>query len=140
MKNRKESVDIMIRSSRDVIDELISYGVDFAKRDGELDYTREGCHSKARILFHEDITGKQITQTLLNEVKTKENIEICEYMTMVDLIEKDNICGGVVAMDEENHVYPIRSQYVVLPAAVSAVCTRIPPIIRILPGMALVLP
>ncbi len=35
-------------------------------------------------------------------------------MTMVDLIEKDNICGGVVAMDEENHVYPIRSQYVVL--------------------------
>ena len=33
---------------------------------------------------------------------------------MVDLIEKDNICGGVVAMDEENHVYPIRSQYVVL--------------------------
>ncbi len=55
-ENRVESVDIMIRSSRDVIRELVDYGVDFAKKDGEFDYTREGCHSKPRILFHEDIT------------------------------------------------------------------------------------
>ena len=33
-ENRKESVDIMIRSSQEVIDELIKFGVDFA-RDGE---------------------------------------------------------------------------------------------------------
>ena len=44
-ENRRESVDIMIRSSRNVIRELIEYGVDFARKDGELDYTREGCHS-----------------------------------------------------------------------------------------------
>ena len=43
-ENRVESVDIMIRSSQDVIRELIDYGVDFAKEDGELVYTREGCH------------------------------------------------------------------------------------------------
>ena len=60
-ENRKESVDIMIRSSRQVIEELIALGVDFATKDGELDYTREGCHSKPRILFHEDITGEEIT-------------------------------------------------------------------------------
>lgn len=89
--------------------------MDFARTaDGELDFTREGAHSRPRILFHKDITGKEITSTLLKQALTKENIEICEHMTMVDLIEKDNICGGVVAMDEENHVYPIRSQYVVL--------------------------
>ena len=57
-ENRRESVEIMIRSSREVINELISYGVEFARKDGELDYTREGCHSKPRILFHEDITGE----------------------------------------------------------------------------------
>ncbi len=27
---------------------------------------------------------------------------------------KDNICGGVIAMDAKNNVYPIRSQFVVL--------------------------
>ena len=113
-ENRKESVDIMIRSSREIIDDLVSYGVDFEKKNGEFCYTREGAHSKPRILFHEDITGKEITQTLLDQVKTKENIEICEYMTMVDIISKDNICGGVIAMDAKNNVYPIRSQFVVL--------------------------
>ena len=36
-ENRKESVDIMLRSSRSVIDQLVSYGVDFARNpDGSL--------------------------------------------------------------------------------------------------------
>ena len=60
-ENRKESVDIMIRGSQDVIHDLIGYGVDFAKEDGKLLYTREGAHSRPRILFHEDVTGKEIS-------------------------------------------------------------------------------
>ena len=48
-ENRKESVEIMINSSRDIINELIGHGVNFATKDGELDYTREGAHSKPRI-------------------------------------------------------------------------------------------
>lgn len=41
-ENRKESVDIMIRSSRDVINDLLNFGVRFAKNpDGSLAYTRE---------------------------------------------------------------------------------------------------
>ena len=114
-ENNERAVDLMIRSSNDIIRDLVFRKVDFARTaDGELDFTREGAHSRPRILFHKDITGKEITSTLLKQVLTKENIEIREHMTMVDLIEKGNICGGVVAMDEENHVYPIRSQYVVL--------------------------
>lgn len=39
-ENRKESVDIMIRSSRDVINDLLNFGVRFAKNpDGSLAYT-----------------------------------------------------------------------------------------------------
>ena len=60
-ENRKESVDIMIRSSRKIIEELISYGVDFEKKDGRLLFTKEGGHSDSRILFHKDVTGKEIT-------------------------------------------------------------------------------
>ena len=45
-ENRKESVDIMIRSSRDIINDLLRLGVRFAKKpDGTLDYTKEGAHS-----------------------------------------------------------------------------------------------
>ena len=57
-ENRPESVDIMIRSSRQVIDDLIGYGVRFATdEDGELLYTREAAHSRPRICYHADVTG-----------------------------------------------------------------------------------
>ena len=86
-ENNRESVGIMISSSRDVIDDLIAYGVRFNKdADGNLNYTREGGHSKKRILFHKDITGREITSKLLERVKKLPNVEILEYTTMVDLI------------------------------------------------------
>ena len=114
-ENNARAVDLMIRSSNSIIRDLVERKVDFARDEtGNLMFTREAAHSQPRILFHEDITGKQITQTLLNEVKTKENIEICEYMTMVDLIEKDNVCGGIIIMDTENNVYPVYAEHVVL--------------------------
>ena len=113
-ENRVESVDIMIRSSRDMIRELVDYGVDFAKKDGEFDYTREGCHSKPRILFHEDITGEEITSKLLKAVRTRSNVTILEHVTMLDLVEKDNRCYGVVASQEDGEDCFLEAEYTIL--------------------------
>lgn len=113
-ENRKESVEIMIRSSRQVVEELITYGVDFARKDGELDYTREGCHSKPRILFHKDITGEEITSKLLKAVRDRKNIRILENTTMVDLIEENNTCIGVMAKDETGDLLAIQGRYTML--------------------------
>ncbi len=106
-ENRRESVEIMIRSSRKIIDELIGLGVDFARKDGKLDYTREGCHSKPRILFHEDITGQEITSKLLQAVRKLPNVTILEQVTMLDLIEKENQCLGIAAKREDGTVLGI---------------------------------
>lgn len=114
-ENRRESVDIMIRSSREVINELIGYGVDFARQEnGELNYTREGCHSKARILFHEDITGKEITRNLLKAVQKLPNVHILEYVTMLDLIERDNTCFGILAKDKNDEYLTIEADNTIL--------------------------
>lgn len=114
-ENRRESVDIMIRSSCEVINELIGYGVDFAKQaNGELNYTREGCHSKARILFHEDITGKEITRNLLKAVQKLPNVHILEYVTMLDLIEQDNTCFGILAKDKNDEYLTIEADNTIL--------------------------
>ena len=96
-ENRRESVDIMIRSSQDVIQDLIGYGVEFEKKDGKLQYTREGAHSRPRILFHADITGKEITSKLLSQVKKRSNIQILEYTTMTDILISGGVCTGVTA-------------------------------------------
>ena len=59
-ENDRKSVEIMIRSSQDVLKDLIGWGADFKKdADGNLLYTREGAHSAKRIVFHEDVTGKK---------------------------------------------------------------------------------
>lgn len=114
-ENRRESVDIMIRSSREVINELIGYGVDFARQEnGELNYTREGCHSKARILFHEDITGKEITRNLLKAVQKLPNVHILEYVTMLDLVEQDNTCFGILAKDKNDEYLTIEADNTIL--------------------------
>ena len=101
-ENNKESVDIMIRTSQEVISDLIGYGVDFEHTtDGELAYTREGGHSDKRILFHEDETGEEITHTLLNRVLELPNVTILERTALIDIIEENNTCyGGVIKKED----------------------------------------
>lgn len=96
-ENRRESVDIMIRSSQDIINDLIGYGVDFERdENGSLLFTREGAHSTSRILFHKDVTGKEITSKLLERVKKLPNVTIFENMEMLDIIEDNNSCTGII--------------------------------------------
>lgn len=114
-ENRKESVDIMIRSSRDIIDQLLDFGVRFNKNeDGSLMYTREGAHSKPRICFHDDITGKEITETLQRYVKTLPNVEIMEYTVMEDIMVENGKCTGLTAKDSEGNTLHIYAKDTVL--------------------------
>lgn len=94
--NCVRSVDLMIRSSRDVITQLQSYGVEFEKNGDELAYTREGAHSKPRILFHQDITGKEITSKLLARVKQLPNVTIWENTAMQDILVDNGECRGIL--------------------------------------------
>lgn len=113
-ENDRQSVDIMISSSPDVIDDLVSYGVRFEKNGEEFVYTREGAHSAPRILFHEDETGKEITSRLIRAVQKLDNVEIIEHYTMVDIIEKDNACSGIIGHNDKDEYSAIYADYTVL--------------------------
>lgn len=113
-ENNPRSVELMIRSSQDVIRELVSYGVRFERNADGFVYTREGAHSKPRILFHEDETGKEITSHLLAAVKELPNVEMSEYYTMVDIIERGNTCYGIVGRDSAGEYSCIQADYTVL--------------------------
>ena len=102
-ENRKESVDIMLRQSREIINDLIGYGVEFEKKNGEDVYTREGAHSNPRIMYHKDITGKEITSKLLERVRELKNVTIMEYTTMTDIMVENNVCVGVEAVTKEEN-------------------------------------
>ena len=113
-ENNPESVEIMIRSSQEVIGDLVSCGVNFEKDGQKFHYTREGAHSKPRILFHEDETGKEITSHLLATARTRANITLIENYTMVDLLCDGNVCHGIVGQDANGAFDTIVADYTVL--------------------------
>ncbi len=112
-KNQKDSVDMMIKSSPQIIQDLIDYGVEFEQSKEGLSYTKEGGHSQSRILHHKDITGQEITSKLLSQVRKRKNIRIDEYTTMVDIICENNVCKGVVAQDKNKEPHVIYAKVVV---------------------------
>ncbi len=113
-ENNKRSVDLMIRGSRDVISTLVECGVDFKKDGDDFDYTREGAHSRPRILFHEDETGKEITSKLLSTVRKLPNVKIIEHFTVVDIIEEDGECHGIVGHGADGEYASILADYTIL--------------------------
>jgi len=113
-ENNKTSVDVMIRSSPEIISDLVKYGARFEKQDGEFMYTKEGAHSKPRILFHEDETGREITSSLLNCVKQLKNVTIIENYTMVDIIEQNGECAGIIGHDADGNYSAYTADYTVL--------------------------
>ena len=99
-ENDRGAVDLMIRSSQDIIKKLVDFGVEFERKQGEFTYTKEGAHTSSRILHHEDLTGKEITSKLLARVKERDNISIFAHTTMVDILERDNVCYGLMVCEE----------------------------------------
>lgn len=114
-ENDPASVEIMINSSPDVVKDLVGYGVDFQRNeDGTFAFTREGAHSNKRILYHKDITGKEITSNLLEQVQRRKNITLLTHTTLVDLLCDNNMCYGGVVLGDDKNVVHINADYTLL--------------------------
>ncbi len=113
-ENDEAAVEKMIQNSPEIIKNLIDFGVRFDKKDGEIEFTREGGHSTFRILHHEDMTGKEITGSLYEEAKKRPNIHIMTHCTMLDIIEKDRECKGIIYKDADGQIVPLYAPNTVL--------------------------
>ncbi len=102
-----EPVRITVEEGPKRVLELLSWGINFDKKQGnsyDLAFTREGGHSFARILHaYGDATGRELAQTLINTVRTRENIRISERSFAIDLItEEDRVTGYGFRASGEN--------------------------------------
>ncbi|MFW6006980.1 MAG: L-aspartate oxidase [Bacillota bacterium] len=106
----KEAVKILVTEGPERVKELIELGTDFDNIEGEYDLTREGAHSKRRILHARgDATGEEIRESLTDVARKKENIKINEKHYMVDFITDDKTSGvkAILVYDERKHLYKI---------------------------------
>ncbi len=99
-QNDKEAVEILVDESNAAIKTLQELGVVFTGDENGPYYTREGGHSNFRILYHDDVTGKSIMESLIETMKKRKNINIMENCSMTDLLisKKNEECLGIYAI------------------------------------------
>ena len=99
-QNDKEAVEILVDESNAAIKTLQELGVAFTGDENGPYYTREGGHSNFRILYHDDVTGKSIMESLIETMKKRKNINIMENCSMTDLLisKKNEECLGIYAI------------------------------------------
>ena len=100
-----EAVNIVIKEGPERVLELLSWGARFDKKEGnphDLAFTREGGHSFARIVHaYGDATGKELAQTLINTVKSRDKIRISENSFVIDLVTDSRYDQGSTAKTDQ---------------------------------------
>ncbi|MBL6958108.1 MAG: L-aspartate oxidase [Rhodospirillales bacterium] len=122
----EKAVRFIVERGREAINSLINYGVNFShykSEDGHADYhlTREGGHSKRRIIHAADATGKELEETLEDRVREKDTIDTFEHHVAIDLVRERladgsyGRCAGAYALNnKDGRVALIRARAVVL--------------------------
>ncbi len=112
-----KAVRIVIEEGPKRVLELLQWGANFDKKPGNaynLAFGLEGGHSHARILHaYGDATGKELAQTLINTVRSRDNIRISENSFAIDLLTDNGHCIGALALIN-NQVNIIWSQRTIL--------------------------
>ena len=96
-----EAARVLVEEGPDRIQELISWGTQFDREGTKLTFTREGAHSRSRVLHaHGDSTGREIGRALYAKAATLKNISFCEFEFTADLLLENGRVCGVALVDE----------------------------------------
>ncbi|MFZ5965549.1 MAG: L-aspartate oxidase [Bacillota bacterium] len=113
--NQEKSTEIMIMEAPANIHRLLEYGTNLDKDEqGKLKVTREGGHSKRRVLHAKDATGREVIRALIQEVGKRKNIEVNENTFAIDLIIDRGQCRGMKAVDNQGKLHVFESRMTVM--------------------------
>ena len=95
--------------------ELIAFGAAFDRANGEYALTREGAHSRRRIVHAGgDATGAEVRRSLLATVQQHPQITCREGCAVTALWLRDGRCCGAVARDVHGGTFAVAAEAVVL--------------------------
>jgi L-aspartate oxidase len=111
----REAAAMLVEQGPLRVEELLQWGTAFDREGGELTRTREGAHSRSRILHaNGDATGKEIAVSLLRRARAIKAIELMEWVTSLDLILEDGRVIGATLLDGEGGLLVVRARAVLL--------------------------
>ena len=115
----REAATVLVSQGPQRVEELLDWGTAFDRapisEGGELMRTREGAHSRSRILHaNGDATGKEIAVSLLRHVREIAAIELMEWTTSVNLMVEDGRVVGATLLDGEGGLRVVQARAVLL--------------------------
>lgn len=111
----RDVAEILVQEGPERVLELLTWGANFDRKDGELMRTREGAHSRSRILHaNGDATGREIGRALLEHARMQPQIELREYTTSLDLIVEDGIVRGITMLRPHGEISEAYARAVLL--------------------------
>ncbi len=98
------------------VEELLRWDTHFDRyTGGELMLTREGAHSRNRILHaNGDATGREIGRALLARASTTAGITLLPWTLLTDLVTADGRVSGALMLDENGEVRTVQARAVLL--------------------------
>ncbi len=128
-----EAIDVLLKRSGDILEDVLlkKAKTSFAKDDsGNLVYTKEAAHSKKRILYHGDYTGKEIQTSLCKYLlEKKDNVKFLTSHTVIDLLTPSHSGVNLKQRYEPNKVVGayvfnrLTSEVIKIHAAVTVIAT-----------------
>jgi L-aspartate oxidase len=92
---REEAVRVLVEEGPQQILQLIEWGMRFDRNGTKLAFTREGAHSRSRVLHaHGDSTGSEILHALMVKARTIPSIHLHPHAFATELlVENGKVCG-----------------------------------------------
>jgi L-aspartate oxidase len=98
----RAAVRTLVEEGPAAIQELIGWGAEFDREGAKLAFTREGAHSRNRVLHaHGDSTGREIARTLYTKAASLENVTFRSYAAITQLLVGDGGVSGALLEGEE---------------------------------------
>jgi len=111
----REAARVLVEEGPLRVEELLQWGTSFDSENGKLMRTREGAHSRNRILHaNGDATGAEIGRSFLAHARAQKNITLLEWTTTADLIVEDGSVVGAVLLDAAGELVLVRASAVLL--------------------------
>jgi L-aspartate oxidase len=98
----RPAAQVLVEEGPERIRELHSWGARFDREEGRLQFTREGAHSRDRVLHAlGDATGWEMARALLEKARRTPAIEVRSFACSTDLVLQQGRVLGCRFLDEE---------------------------------------
>lgn len=106
---------VLVEEGPERIQELIGWGTEFDREGTKLTFTREGAHSRSRILHaHGDSTGREIGRALFAKAKSLKHIAFVEFGFSSELCLEGDRVAGVKLIQDGGAAVAVRASAVLL--------------------------